>query len=306
MLPFSLKEHQHRQQTPYIIIDCFIRLETMRNAHLLIIAAHAWGVSAFTTPAAFHTTGTGTSSSSRLFNNVMEGTYTTLFDQVNAALGLQQTDFTATYLNGGTSWTCPMTGSKGTAEWYSESSPQFLTGVSKCSQVDVGGAEFSINVWMGPSYDVPNMLLKFGATADGSNCFVIADYVPRGATPLGSDASYSEAYYGGEVANAWNSAASIPGVTSLPPDMSMEFRTLYSPARIAFAGLTQADATNIATSHVQRFLSWVQSAPQVPARSRGSFNLRDDKLRQFYFRGEVQKNCAMFGPDLGMSVAAVS
>lgn len=174
------------------------------------------------------------------------------------------------------------------------------------SQTSAGGSEYGLNVWMGPSYDVPNMLLSFGASVDGM-CFVIADYVPRGATPLGSDMQYMQAYYGPDsAAAAWEGAASIEGVFAVPPDMSFDTRMLYSPARIAVAGLSAADAERIATEHVQRFLGWVQSSQPIPARSRGSFNMRDDKLRQFFYKGEVKKNCAAFGPDVGMTVAAVN
>ena len=238
-------------------------------------------------------------------HSTSSSTADSIFGQIQGALGLQLTDFTSTYLGDSNEWLCEKTAVKGSAEWYSEASPKYLTGVSKTSQVSAQGSQYAINVWMGPSYDVPNMLLSFGASVDGV-AFVVADYVPRGATPLGSDGQYMEAYFGPDVIGAWDSASSIDGAVSVPPDMSFESRLLYSPARIAIAGLTEADAANIAYEHVTRFLGWVANAQPIPARSRGSFNMRDDKLRQFFFRGEVKKNCASFGPELGMDVAAVN
>ncbi len=56
---------------------------------------------------------------------------------------------------------------------------------------------------MGPSYDVPHMLLTFAydssLTATSSSCSLMADYVARGATPLGSDGQYLENFYGSNV-----------------------------------------------------------------------------------------------------------
>jgi hypothetical protein len=57
---------------------------------------------------------------------------------------------------------------------------------------------------------------------------------------------------------------------------------------------------------VNRFLSWVEKAQPIMARTRGSFNLRDDKLRQYYFKGEVAKNMARLGNDLGVKVGAAN
>jgi outer membrane protein TolC len=74
-------------------------------------------------------------------------------------------------------------------------------------------------------------------------------------------------------------------------------------------GLTAAQAEQIVVAHADRFLGWVATAAAaqpIAARLRGSFNLRDDKLRQFYYRGQVGKQVAALGPDLGMTVAAVN
>jgi hypothetical protein len=35
-------------------------------------------------------------------------------------------------------------------------------------------------------------------------------------------------------------------------------------------------------------------------------NLRDDKLRQFFYRGELNKNIKEFGDSLGPTIAAVN
>ena len=49
---------------------------------------------------------------------------------------------------------------------------------------------------------------------------------------------------------------------------------------------------------------WVDEAQPIPARSRGSMNLRDDKLRQYFYRGEVTRCVKELGDDLGSVVAA--
>jgi hypothetical protein len=55
-----------------------------------------------------------------------------------------------------------------------------------------------------------------------------------------------------------------------------------------------------------RFLTWLDAAQPIPARLRGSFNMRDDKLRQFFYRGQVQKQVKLLGDGLGQTVAVVN
>jgi hypothetical protein len=227
--------------------------------------------------------------------------YDTLCSKVSEQLGLQATDFCETY--GAATWQSD-SGAQGTAAWLSEASPKFLTGVSTCTLFKGLTEELTINVWMGPSYDIPHMLLSFGADDTGSTYHVSADYVPRGANQMGSDPQYMQAYYNEQVLDAWTAAAAAG--SPLAPAAEFESRVINSPAKIAVTGLTAARAQEMAVQHTDRFLGWVSEAQPVAARLRGSFNLRDDKLRQFYYRGQVGKQVAALGPDLGMTVAAVN
>jgi hypothetical protein len=238
--------------------------------------------------------------------------YDTLCSKVSAQLGLQATDFCETFE--AATWQSSKNGIvQGTAAWLSEVSPQFLTGVSTCTRVEGLSEELTINVWMGPSYEIPHMLLTFGRNGNdgnGSTYHVSADYVPRGANVMGSDPQYMQAYYSNpQVLDAWTAAAAAAAGTFLPPAAEFELRVLDSPAKIAVTGLTAAQAEAIAVAHTDRFLGWVAAAAAaqpIPARLRGSFNLRDDKLRQFYYRGQVGKQVAALGPELGATVAAVN
>mmetsp|Transcript_1383 Transcript_1383/g.1988 ORF Transcript_1383/g.1988 Transcript_1383/m.1988 type:complete len:297 (-) Transcript_1383:434-1324(-) len=244
------------------------------------------------------------SSLTQLKMSLKESTYDALSSKITMKLELQTTDFTQTYE--GDSWKCSKTGVEGTAEWMSESSPKFLTGVSYCTRNGSSGDEQMINVWMGPSYDVPHMLLKFGHKSSDDTYYVIADYIVRGGTPIGSDPQMLEAYYGLDVASAWTKAMKNDGAYALPPSMQFDSRIISSPAQLAVGGLSKIDADSIAMSHVDRFLSWLDDAKPVMARSRGAFNLRDDKIRQYYYKGEVKKNVEEFGEKLGPIVGAVN
>ena len=171
-----------------------------------------------------------------------------------------------------------------------------------------GQEELTLNIWLGPSYDVPHLLLSFGEESAGSNRYaVVADYIPRGMTPLGSDPQYTEKYFGDDIAALWDKVyQTMEGVQPLMPPKTMSSRLLSSPARIAVSGISLADAEQVVTEHVHRFLSWLEGAQPLVARLRGSFNTRDDKLRQFYFRGELVRNIAELGEDLGKRVAAAN
>lgn len=156
---------------------------------------------------------------------------------------------------------------------------------------------------MGPSYDVPHMLLTFGEEA-GGRYSLNADYVIRGSTPFGSDPSYMDAYYGQPVTDAWAQAHATG--TTCAPLAEFESRMLHSPARISVTGLDAGTAQSLAEQHLSRFLSWLQTAEDIPARNRGSMNMRDDKLRQFFYRGQAKQSIAEFGEALGATVAAVN
>jgi hypothetical protein len=137
----------------------------------------------------------------------------------------------------------------------------------------------------------------------GGQCAVAADYVVRGGTPLGSDPQYIDQFYGPPVQQAWNAAYQTG--QAMTPSPAFELRVLDSPAKISVAGLDIATATQLVTEHVDRFLQWLQTAQPVPARSRGSMNLRDDKLRQYFYRGQVTEKVMEFGNEAGPTLAAV-
>lgn len=226
-----------------------------------------------------------------------------LYNDLSAAvanrLGLKVTDFCETLQ----AQTWKGSTAEGTAEWLAEASPQYLTGVSTCTRINNSSGpkeELTINIWMGPSYDVPHMLITFGEDKDGLY-HVTADYVPRGATVMGGDPQYLERYYGPDVQSAWQQA--YQSATALPPVMEFDTRLLQSPAYMSVTGLSASQAEELIRVHIRRFLSFVETAEPIPARLRGSFNMRDDKLRQFFFRGQVKHQVASLG-DLGQTVAA--
>jgi hypothetical protein len=234
----------------------------------------------------------------------LRSVYDELCQTVSHKFALKVTDFSSTYQ--AQTWKSSV--AEGSADWLAESSPQYLTGVSLCTRINnkditVKREELTLNVWMGPSYDVPHCLIEFGQAADGSY-HVTLDYVARGATVMGGDPQYLQQYYGDDVQGAWTFAHTIGA--PLPPEPAFEARLLDSPARISVTGLSATDAGNMARTHVSRYLSWLDTAQPIPARLRGSFNMRDDKLRQFFYRGQVQKQVRLLGEGLGQTVAAVN
>lgn len=232
----------------------------------------------------------------------LKETYDELRTSISNKFDLQTTDFTETY----ECQTWSKGDTKGTADWLQEASPQFLTGASfyTKSNSQFSSEEYTINIWMGPSYDVPNMLLTFGEVAP-NNYFVTSDFVVRGSVPFGSDPQYVEKYYSSSVTQAWKSAYSNPDVVPMHSELStLESRILFSPARISVSNLNQEVSIDMINTHVSTFLSFLDTAQPIAARLRGSFNLRDDKLRQFYFSGELVKNQHEFGEDLGRNIAA--
>lgn len=251
---------------------------------------------------AFRLTKIASIASSSTLSMSMKPTYEAISSKVVQKLGLQTTDFTESY-NVNT-WSCSNTGITGTAEWMSEASPKYLTGVSLCTRVngDSSDEQLTVNVWMGPSYDVPHLLMTFGEQANGKYA-VTADYVVRGDTPIGSNPQYVGMFYSGDVTAAWTQAYNSEESLPLAPQGSFEERLLASPVRIAVGGLSKNVAEDIVNAHLDRFLSWVEAAEPIPARSRGSMNLRDDKLRQYFYRGAVNNNVKVFGDVLGPIIA---
>jgi hypothetical protein len=221
-----------------------------------------------------------------------------LCSMVGSRFGLQRTDFCDVV--GGSNWQDPNSGASGSATWWSESSPNFLTGVTTATMQRGSEELYTINIWMGPSYDVPHLLLSFGTSK------LIADYVPRGGNVLGSDPQYLSMYFENpDVQSAYTQAYFSGASQPLLPPPELETRLLFSPSRIAVSGLSSETVTSLARQHVTRFLSWVDQSQPIPARSRGAFNLRDDKLRQYYFRGQVQQQIRESNnADLGRMIAA--
>ena len=186
--------------------------------------------------------------------------HASLFAKVEAAIPLQATDYTE--VCGGDKH------SRGSATWYGEVSPNYLTGLSKY----VCGSGVGLDAWMGPSYDVPHCLLQV-TEEDGDKYAVRSDLISRGATPIGSDPQIVEKYY--EPMVKWHSdAMKLPGASALPPSSSFSKRLLYSPVQLGVGGLKFDDAKAVAEAHYDFWLGSVQEAQQVPARLRGSFNLR--------------------------------
>lgn len=216
-----------------------------------------------------------------------------LFDDINSKLSLKLTDYgdyqgVATWRDG--DW-------DGNVEWFDEAMGAKLTGVSKYSAFNAatGVSRYSIDCWVGPSLLVPHMLLSFGTVPSndrGLNNMIIMDFVPRGATPFGSDSNYVDKYYGNEVLDCYDDAiAAAAGGNRgdnvhLAPPISFSGRLLSSPVRTAVASssLSTGSVASFATEHVQRWLDWVTTAEKVEARQRGAINTRDDKLRQYAYR----------------------
>lgn len=239
----------------------------------------------------------------------IQPTFDNIFNRVKEQFGLVQTDF-CDVLNVQT-WQSADGASSGSNEWWTEANPRFLTGVSKVTRRRNKGTdieeEFTINIWMGPSYDVPHLLLSVGQKQQGQYA-LLADYIPRGMTPLGSDPQYLEKYFGDDVDQWWNKVCTNANQFAPPQRSSMASRIIQalSPARISVLADSKAIVEEASAEHVDRFLKWIQrEAPSpIPARLRGSFNSRDDKLRQYFYRGELERHVAELGQDLGGRVAA--
>ena len=123
------------------------------------------------------------------------------FISVNAEFGLKLTDFTEVYQ--AKSW---KEGDwSGTCEWHDETKGSKLTGVSK-NGVSGPNGYFSrtLNIWMGPGFLVPHLLLTVGSDpAKHTGMSVTADFVPRGPFPLGSDQSYLDQHFSSKDVLEW-------------------------------------------------------------------------------------------------------
>jgi hypothetical protein len=140
----------------------------------------------------------------------LSGLQTSLFDSINSYLNLKLTDFTS--VSEASEWKSgDWSGSTG---WYDEKMGSKLTGVSKCSTRGPND-QFSeiLNIWMGPGYMVPHLLLTVASDPKSYEGFsVTADYVARGPTPIGSDMTYVEQYYGKDVNDWYNNVMAMPNM----------------------------------------------------------------------------------------------
>ena len=207
----------------------------------------------------------------------------TLFKVIQDQLHLKSTDFSEFHRV--QTWTAGP--HEGRCEWFDEVKGSKLTGVSKYSitRRDSNKASFSIDGWLGPSLLVPHMLLRFGCDPDAFAGYSMSlDFIPRGPTPLGSDANLMEKYYGPDTIQFYDSIVNKSGVSHLPPSPSFSSRLLRSPLFFSVAGLGADDVMMLSKSHVERWLRWLGDAAPVDARQRGAINSRDDKQRQFQYR----------------------
>lgn len=149
------------------------------------------------------------------------------------------------------------------------------------------GDTFTLNAWVGPGLPVPHMLLTFGTNPAYEGFCVTADYLNRGPNPIGSDANYISSFYPDNVISSYDSIMALPRVVSLPPPISFSGRLLRSPLQVSCAGLTLDQLISLTTMHVSTWLASLGTAEPVQARSKGSFNSRDDKLRQYAYRANL-------------------
>lgn len=128
-----------------------------------------------------------------VMNSDLDALQALYFDEINQAFSLKKTDFCDSY--NAVNWESGTL--SGSAEWWDETKGSKLTGVSKYWYQDKMGSSprssYSLNVWLGPSYLVPDLLLKFGECTNGY--FIESDYVARGPNPIGNDFNYLDSFY---------------------------------------------------------------------------------------------------------------
>mmetsp|Transcript_24522 Transcript_24522/g.40884 ORF Transcript_24522/g.40884 Transcript_24522/m.40884 type:complete len:292 (-) Transcript_24522:28-903(-) len=218
----------------------------------------------------------------------------TLFSTISEQLGLKTTDYAA--YQGVDKWTDG--DFSGEAEWCDESMGSKLTGVSRYSIVNgaTGFAKYSIDGWMGPSLMNPHMLLNFGCDPSMYDGFSLTmDMMPRGPTPIGSDNNYMDNYYSAEAAAMYDRISTTPDVYHMAPPVSLAGRLVRSPLYVSVVGLSLDDVANYATAHVEGWIADSFNAQPVEARQRGAINMRDDKLRQYFYQGSVAEYAQLLG-----------
>ena len=145
----------------------------------------------------------------------------TYFKEVNDFFSLKPTDFSEQY--NVKSWSSgSLTGS---IQWWDELKGSKLTGVSDYSYHDSvdKSSSYHINIWMGPTYLVPNLVLNFGYNKDGY--FITSDYIARGPYPIGSDTNYLDNFYSAKHLTAYyDEIFKQSGVIHYPPSPSFAGR----------------------------------------------------------------------------------
>lgn len=206
----------------------------------------------------------------------------TLYDMINAKFDLKLTDFTD-YKEVKT-WTAG--DYSGNAEWYDEVKGSKLTGVTRCSLKSETSSSFTLNAWLGPSLPVPHFMLTLGK--DQAGFHLTSDFVARGAQPIGNDQNFMDNYYPTSlVASTYDTITALEGVTHLPPSTSFSRRLLRSPLQLSVTGLSFEQLSTYATAHTETWIKFFEEVEDVPTRLRGSFNARDDKLRQYAYRASM-------------------
>jgi hypothetical protein len=144
------------------------------------------------------------------------------------------------------------------------------------------------------------MFLTIGFDEGSGMTTLETDYFPRGPNPLGSDPRYIEMYYDDIFSNERLS------FEYLPPPPSFYARLLQSPAYLSIAGLGLGDVEGLATTHVDRWLSWMTEPATVDSRQKASYNTRDDKLRQFSYRSKYELYMQHFDSKFALQLAAAN
>lgn len=158
---------------------------------------------------------------------------------------------------------------------------------------------------------MPHLTLSIGSDkVDSSGHLTYSirtDYIPRGPFPFGSDPSYITSFYQHEV-DASVATRSTPALNhrnfhSPSSKLSFYHRLIQSPAYFSANNLTEELVIDLSTKHVDRWLLYVLEAKPLDTRQKAGYNVRDDKLRQFAFAANLYEYSALFGPDLGRSMA---
>lgn len=215
---------------------------------------------------------------------------TAAYNKVQALLDVKATDFTAKY--GTQEWA--KGDFKGSAVWCDEMRGGKLTGVSKYYMEGKGQQLASLQVWLGPGYTVPNLMVTLLSKASGV-CNVKLDYMARGSGPLGSDATYLDTYYGKESIAFYDKYSAMAKPSPLTPSFSG--RLIRSPLSLELEDVAIDTVEAMVAEHTDRWCSFMADAKQVESRLRGAINTRDDKLRQFAYSALVKEAALFTGAD---------